>query len=238
MWTMLKNQWNAVSGNAKWDAIKWSGAVVIATAGYLLHKIHHLPDWAIATGIFIVALIVFTLSLNTTTFRTTKQPSQPSTSQIVVQGVGLEKTIEAIEGYYKKNDGPMMQEIEAHFLRLAAHFTDFKEREQFLIHAVSNGAIAMFHEVTWSSIFRSQIDLLQELNTHAMTLEQVKPYYDAGAANNLKFYAKYSFEQWLAYLRGQSVILQDGNVVQITVRGKDFLRHLVLEGRSAKDRAA
>ena len=142
MWTLLKNQWKSVSGNAKWDAIKWSGAFVIAGVVYLLRKIGHIPDWILAASILATALIIFSLSLRAPSLSALKQQSQPSPSQIVTQAVGLEKNIEAVEAYYKKNIGPMMEEVEAHFQRLAAHFTDSKERERFLIRTVSSGALA------------------------------------------------------------------------------------------------
>jgi hypothetical protein len=129
----------------------------------------------------------------------------------------------------------MLEEVEKHFYRMAAHFTDTAEREQFLVRTLSAGALTVLHDQTWQTIFRSQCDLLQELNTKpAMNLDQVKPFYDAAVAAHPEAYKERSFELWLSYMRGQNVILQDANVIQITIRGKDFLRYIVQEGRSVK----
>jgi hypothetical protein len=236
MQSFVKTQWQAISPNAKWDAIKFSGAAVIAAAGYLLHKIGHLPDWTPAAGVFVAALLVFWFVNRSKRMTVANQPTQTNTTQVVVQGVGLETNIQAFEENYKKNSGQFLEEAEKLFQRLAAHFADPLEREKFLIRVLAGGSVVVLHNETWWVIWRSQIELLQELNTHTMILEQVKSYYDKAVVAYPVVYQNYSFEQWLAYLRSQNVILQDGSVIQLTVRGKDFLRFLIQEGRSANKR--
>jgi hypothetical protein len=59
MLQFIKSQWREVSANAKWDIIKYSGAAVIATLGYIIHKLHGLPDWSFGAVLFVIAVIVF-----------------------------------------------------------------------------------------------------------------------------------------------------------------------------------
>jgi hypothetical protein len=188
------------------------------------------PIWLLASAAAMAFLMYWSKR------KSSRSQSLPlgSGAQIVVQGMGLEENLKHVEDYYKKHSGQYMEEIQAHFQRMAAHFVDPIERERFLIRTISNGALAVLHDDVWRYIYRSQIDLLQDLNIQAMTLEQIKPYYDAAALANPDTYKQYSFELWLAFMRGKLLIVQDGNVVQITVRGKDFLRFLVQDSLPIK----
>lgn len=47
---------------------------------------------------------------------------------------------------------------------------------------------------------------------------------------------QYTFESWFGYLKNQILIRQDGYNVNITVRGKEFLKYLVQYGRTASDK--
>ncbi len=69
-----------------------------------------------------------------------------------------------------------------------------------------------------------------------MIVDGLRRFYNAAAAENPDVYQAYPFESWLGYMTGWAIIRQDGNVVQLTVRGKDFLKYLVLAGRSEKQR--
>lgn len=161
---------------------------------------------------------------------------QQTAIQIVAAG-GVEENVKAVTNFYKTSGGPFLDEMEAHFQRLAAHHKDIAERERFLVRALSAGAISYLHDMTYSSIFRSQIEVLDNLNTRgAVTLDTLRPNYDAVASVSPNVYRLHPFESWIEFMKGQNLIRQDGNVVQITVRGKDFLKYLVQFGKSAKDR--
>jgi hypothetical protein len=141
---------------------------------------------------------------------------------------GIEANIKAVTDFYKTGSGPFLDEIEAHFQRLAAHHQHNADREQFLIKALSGGAVSYLHDMSWASIFKSQIDALHELNTRgAMTADGLKPFYDAAAAAHREVYKNYTFDGWLKYLVEQTLIRRDGQVIQITIRGKDFLKYIV-----------
>jgi hypothetical protein len=52
-----------------------------------------------------------------------------------------------------------------------------------LVKAIAAGGVSYLHDMTYSTIFRSQIDTLEELNAHgAVTADKIKPYYDAALA--------------------------------------------------------
>jgi hypothetical protein len=60
MHEFFKKEWQAISPNAKLDAVKWA-AVGMVSAGYLvLQKIRHLsPDWYVFVGLFVLSALTF-----------------------------------------------------------------------------------------------------------------------------------------------------------------------------------
>ena len=234
--TWLKRQYNDVKGNLKWWLLgpAWTaGSWAIAR---LLKMFTSIPTWLVYCIILLISGCVFAW-LFATVQRAQQKGASPQTDLQLVAAGNIEQNVSALSDFYGKNRGSFLDELEAHFQRLAAHHEDTAERERFLVRALAVGGLSYLHDMTYSSVFRSQLDVLEMLNTRgATTIDALKPYYDAAAAANHEVYAKHSFEAWLAYMKGQALIRQDGNVVQITVRGKDFLRYLVQEGKSANDR--
>lgn len=181
--------------------------------------------WFIASGLVVWFLVVV---FRKRTF------VQETALEVVAASRGIEDNVKAVTAFYKTGAGPFLDEIEAHFQRLAAHHKSAKEREEFLVKALSGGAVSYLHDMTWAAIFGSQLDALNELNTRgAMIADELRPFYDAAATANPDTYSNYTFDSWLGFMIGQTLIRQDGNVIQITVRGKDFLKYIVLSGRSA-----
>jgi membrane-bound lytic murein transglycosylase len=108
------------------------------------------------------------------------------------------------------------------------------EREAVITQFMASGLIAYTHDQTWWTIFQSQLFALDNLNRAILRLEDVKAYYDKAAQKYPIPYATYSFQQWFKYLLERMLVIeQPGNTVGITVRGKDFLKHMVHYGYSA-----
>jgi glutamine cyclotransferase len=92
------------------------------------------------------------------------------------------------------------------------------------------------HDVTWFTIYGSQIRCLEELNRRPLKLEEMRAFYDAAALQDQKVYKKYSFDQWLFYMRSQGLAYQEGAIFQITPKGHDFLKANIRNHRSAQDK--
>lgn len=200
---------------------------------WLVEKYLHLPtQLAVAIWLFTAAALLWALMV---VFK--KRAFFQQTGLQTVDASPIETNIKSVADFYKDCSGPFLDELEAHFQRLAAHHKDAKEREQFLIRALAGGSVSYLHDMTWASIFRSQLQVLNELNSAgAKMLNELRPFYDAAAAADPGVYKSYPFEAWVSFMKGQGLIRQDGNVVQITVRGKDLLKYMVTYGRSEKQR--
>lgn len=79
----------------------------------------------------------------------------------------------------------------------------------------------------YSSIFGSQIRILERLNTlQPEDKESLQFYYDNAKGYNPKFYENYPYENYLNFLFSFNLIREDDGFIQITNLGVDFLKYL------------
>jgi hypothetical protein len=115
------------------------------------------------------------------------------------------------------------------------------DREGFFLRFMGVGIVQAIHEFTWLSIFRSQFLLLLEMNQKAgyLSLASAKNYYDKAATGRPDIYSKYSFDQWIDFLKTQQLVLQHpSEMLEITIKGKDFLKYCTHWGHYAEQRIA
>ncbi len=69
---------------------------------------------------------------------------------------------------------------------------------------------------------------MQDLNSvPPANVDFLKPFYDTAANEYPNVYEKYSFDDWLRFLEGQVLLIRKGDMVEITMEGREFLKYLV-----------
>lgn len=102
-----------------------------------------------------------------------------------------------------------------------------------LIRYFASMSIAYVFSEIYRLIWGSQLKLLDYLNSNnKQSAESLKDFYDSGLVLYPEYYKKYSFEQWLGFLKDQLLIREDSGYISITVRGREFLMHLTRMGLS------
>ncbi|MCZ6733300.1 MAG: hypothetical protein O7B27_12270 [Gammaproteobacteria bacterium] len=162
-----------------------------------------------------------------------EQPQKPTSSEKTVDVHALMQAFDSAT--LLEQEGLIRQELEKQGLEKDT------ETAKVLIRHLSIAQIQIAFERFDSTIFGSQINLLQQLNaaTTPMPVEDVRTYYDIAAAAYPDAYKKYSFESWLNFLIGHAALvsmsgtgLMSGAGYQITRQGRDFLAYLVLAGKT------
>ena len=70
-----------------------------------------------------------------------------------------------------------------------------------------------------------------------MPLNDAKPYYDKAVTDFPKIYSNYSYNQWVSFMKQEQLLIQHpDDRLEITVRGKDFLKYLTHWGRDLESR--
>jgi hypothetical protein len=234
---LVKAEWGEIRSHFKYDIYKWGAVttigIMLAIGAWLLHKILWLPDWAPYLAVFVFALIAFiwfSKRLGSPVQSTGSTPSQDITPP------AEKNKFQNVEDFYKTYDNSMLLETEELVRQEAKNYAPGNDRERFLIRNLASGAIMYIFDIVWYTVYKSQLLLLEKLNTQPLTTAQVRAYYDEAAKANPGTYQKYSFDEWLGFLRIWYMVVQNGDTFAISVRGKEFLKYLVHQGRSINER--
>jgi hypothetical protein len=141
-----------------------------------------------------------------------------------------------VDKYYKTYDNGLLADVENHIKLQAEPYPTGTQRETFLVRRMSVLVLEYLFESTWLHIFQSQILALEAVNRSSMKIDGLMPYYNHGVEQNPQFYAAYSFNSWYAFLKLEHLVIEQGDSVLITVRGREFLKYLIQNGRSFADR--
>jgi len=215
-----------------------SGAVGTAVKAILVGYTHVPPVWItpleLLASALMMALLVFVGN------RLRRREGQPATlpqhaGSLVTTPANFDATLFFRGAYYS----PLQPEIETN-VRAAAAQNEPTDREAFYTKLIAVGLIAYTYDTIWFAIYGSQLSALLELNRKngLLPLAEFKTYYDNAVAAHPAAYANYSFDEWLTFMKAHVLILtHPSEMVEITVRGKDFLKVLLHWGRDANQRA-
>lgn len=179
-----------------------------------------------------IGLIVLAAVLNLLASRRPKFPQQGQSSPVqLVASAAARPTppspIDVDAFFLHSYSGQLQAETEKN-VRAMVEGRPPDERVEFAIKFIATGIVSVVYDKIWMTVFRSQLLALLELNKRILRREEVKQYYDAASQEFPAEYATYKFDQWLTYMRGQLLILEHpGDTVEITVRGKDFLKYML-----------
>jgi hypothetical protein len=159
-------------------------------------------------------------------------PAIPATRQIDVNPAQTNianPALRNIDQFYRIFDGPLLQETETG-IRNQMNVNNPPDREGYLTRGLSMLILVSGYEYTWLNIFGSQLRALNQLNTRMLSYDEMRHFYEEGATGLPQLYETRTFEMWLAFFRNSTLIRDSGDRLEITVRGREFLRYLVQAG--------
>ena len=168
----------------------------------------------------------------------TLMPGIPTLSGLLGQNptISFDSKAYFAKAYYS----PITAEIEKN-IKIAAQQSAPNDKEGFYARFIGVGVVSYQHEVTWFTIFKSQLLLLKELNSGgiAVPLKAAKKHYDKAVLEYAKTYTKYSFDQWMNYMQTRMLIVKyPSDMVELTHGGKDFLKFAAHRGWDANVKAS
>ena len=154
------------------------------------------------------------------------------------QGQQVERPISKVDDFLKVIfDDQKLVEMET-FIRSSMdnlHPHDAEEKEKFLIRFLAFALIKIEFDEIYNAIYGSQIAALQYMNNKnlaGMSIEDVRPFYDRAVQNHPNTYINYPFESWLEFLTLKKLLESEAGKINITMRGKSFLKFLIDQGYS------
>lgn len=217
----------------KWGSILVFGAIVTAATKFL-RSIGASSGPYFYGALFVVSCVAFWFSTRKIKHgsSTHLNPSSQVTNSFpalstLVPGVP-KPTFNAQEFFKRAYFSPLTAEAEKN-IRIIANEREHQDPTAFLCRFIGVGLVGYLHENTWHTIYKSQLLMLHSMNTRNgyMPSSEARAFYDKVAAEHPAAYAKYPFEAWLNYIKQQGLILHHpGDVLEITWKGKDFLKYL------------
>lgn len=163
-------------------------------------------------------------------------PGIPTLSSLVGQNPSA--NFDAKQFFALSHYSPITAEVEKN-IKLAAMQNSPSDKEAFYARFIGVGVVAYFHDVTWYTIYGSQLECLGELNSKGVVpLAVVRAHYDAVVPKFPALYPKYTFDDWLHYMQDRMLVVRyPTDMVDITHHGKDFLKYLTHIGRNIHGKA-
>jgi hypothetical protein len=213
--------------------VEWKLAKVALT-----HLTHIPPDVASAIAWGGAALLL--IALHRFAYRRVNAPQAQSSVGLVANNVKetLSPGVDIDQFFRNAYRSPEMEKEVRKNMRILADQKNPTDHESFYLEIISTGLLAALYDSVWYPMFRSQLLALQAVNKAGiLPVAKVRVFYDQAAHDYPKTYANDSFERWLGYLiRNVLVVLHPSEMVEITTRGKDFLKYLTHWGKEEKDK--
>jgi hypothetical protein len=197
----------------------------------------------IGYGISVVLMLIATVLITKSYFATQSglQAMSPAQAPETIPGIptlsallGQNPSVEfnAKQFFALAHYSPITAEIEKNVRIIAQQYSP-NDKEAFYARLIGVGAVAYQHDVTWFTIYGSQLLAMEETNSRGIVpVADLKKHYDKAVTNYPKTYENYSFEQWLAYMKSRMLIATyPSQMVELSFNGKDFLKYLAHVGR-------
>jgi len=111
------------------------------------------------------------------------------------------------------------------------------DKESFYLDVLSVGAIQVLYDDLWWHIYRSQIRALSALNGGMLPIHEFRKPFDEASVEFADDFAKLklTFEEWMKFMEmNMLLIVHPSKMVEITLKGRDFLKYLLHHGRNVE----
>ena len=243
MWNWLVGQYNDIKGNFKWACIAALWWVVVHYGRRMLQLIPNIPGWMVSSILLCLSLAVFVwLAKSAKRSAPSQQPAAlqssgiPTLSGILMQEAKI--TFDVRQWFRGAYYSPVTAEVEKN-IKIVSAQSQPNDREGFLARFIGVGLVSYLHDMTWAYMFRSQAVMLTDMNNKGgfLPVAEAKTYYNDAVKEHSYDYRISSFDSWLEYMKREQLIIQHpSDMLEITHRGKDFLRYLTHWGRDINSR--
>ena len=105
--------------------------------------------------------------------------------------------------------------------------------DEFLLKNLASCQIALNFERIYQSIFKSQFDALEMLNSNleGVSRNELKTLYEQAKNNYPKAYINFSFENWFYFLTINDLVLQKQDKWYATDKSKAFVLYVIFQQR-------
>lgn len=164
-------------------------------------------------------------------------PSPQNAAALVINptDTGLPSDINIREFFRLAYRTPSEAEVRKNFYLLARKESP-NDPEKFYLEFIGVGFIAVAYDNIWWPMYGSQLGALTEVNRNGgiLPISRVKEFFEHAKQEFEEEYKKegMTFDAWFSYLTANQLVIHHvSDMVEITVKGKDYLKYLTHVGR-------
>jgi hypothetical protein len=240
----ILQQYNDIRGNFKWALLGGLYWLIVHYGKPMLQLIPHISPWMVHAIILLLALVAFVVVAKMN--RPIQQPSvqaghvgaAPMPTLSGLYGQAPQITFDAKDYFLHAYFSPVTSELENN-IKIIAHREQPQNVEDFYARFIGVGAVSYMYEVLWLRIFKSQFLMLLETNHRNgwLSASDARVYYDNAVPLCPKLYPDYTLDGWLQFLIDERLLFKHpSNMLEITQKGKDFLKYAAHWGWVADSR--
>lgn len=244
--------WLWFGANPIWDFVKLIGGSSLVTSlwNVLVSEFHHAPvDWYLFLGLVVFGFLLLGIARwHDQQKATTTSQAPPSSSQASAQIVAGIPHVSSLTGRTPDiTFDPRVFFAQAHFSTLTAEVENNikivaqqyypNDKEAFYARLIGVGMVTFQHDQIWLVIFGSQLKALYELSSRGVIpLSDLEKHYEKAVLDYPLVYKNYSFEQWVAYMTANGLIVTYPSLMaEISYKGQDFLKYLAHTGKTIEN---
>ena len=155
--------------------------------------------------------------------------AQQTQVQEVTKGI-TKKIPEQMKGFLPANPPVYLNKhIELIRADLISYKLDSSTERDLLVYALAASQVLQYFERLARIIFGSQLQLLVAVNAkiQGAPLDFAREIFNAAARNFPDQYRGNDFVKWLGFLTSNDLIIQNGDHIVVTPKGRDFMKYLV-----------
>lgn len=234
----FKKEWEIQWPLIRFEIYRWGGVAaagsLIALGAKLLHSVFKVPDPYLYGSLFVLACVCFAFfASRMPKNENTSPPKQTTEALSKVAQQEMPNTVQQMEDHYNSLDVLFTKHLRDQIVEQIKKVPQGPEREEFVLQGLVALAVTSQMEETWYSIYGSQLKAIELLNTGQVKRDALLPFYIAAAAGWPQTYSKYTFDQLIGWMRTQELIIENGDLVGITIRGHALLGWMHLTQRSS-----
>jgi hypothetical protein len=216
-----------------------SSGIAVAATKWLVSHVAILSQLGWAIWLVLAGALMYLLSLLRDRWpkkrRPVLNPQNAAALVIIPTETPLPSNVDIKEFFRLAYRTPSEAEVRKNFYLLARQEQP-NDPEKFYLEFIGVGFIAVTYDNIWWPMYGSQLSALMEVNRNGglLPISKVRAFFDHAQQ---EFQTEYmteniTFVAWLSYLTtNQLVIHYPSDMVEITIKGKDYLKYLTHFGR-------
>jgi hypothetical protein len=153
----------------------------------------------------------------------------PPQGQSINQSSGLEE-------FMKTFDNPLIIQVEESIKAglITLKIESSTDREKALVRDLARVNLILHFERAYGIMWASQLNLLRKLNSKPLGIlfNEGQEYYNQGKELYPDWYGNYRYEDWINFLVSFKLVEIDGQMLHLTLAGREFLKYIIDIGKT------